>query len=72
VQKIGRDKGLTFLLTADPRLEIFQRYFTKYVPRKVLLRRDGTIGLLASGYNELDGASTLKAAVSSELAQKAR
>jgi peroxiredoxin len=61
VVKAGGDNKLTFPLAADPKQEIYARYFTKFVPRKIVVRKDGTIAHLSSGYEEYDGIVKLQA-----------
>ena len=47
--KLGGEDKLTFPLVADPKQEIYRRYFTKFVPRTVVVRRDGSIAWQTSG-----------------------
>ena len=47
--KLGGERKITFPLVADPQQEIYQRYFTKFVPRTVIVHPDGTIAALKSG-----------------------
>lgn len=67
VVKAGGDNKLTFPLAADPKQEIYARYFTKFVPRKIVVRKDGTIAHLSSGYQEYDGIVKLQAVLEREL-----
>ncbi len=48
--KISGENKFTFAFAADPKQEIYQRYFSRYVPRTLIIRKDGTIAYLASGY----------------------
>ncbi len=68
--KIGGENKLTFPLVADPKRELYGRYFKNYVPRTMVVRKDGTIGYLASGYDELKSLPRLQAVLTSELAVK--
>jgi peroxiredoxin len=68
--KIGGENKLTFPLVPDEKEEICRHYFNKFVPRKVVLRRDGTIAYLASGYAEFDGIVNLQQVIARELAYK--
>lgn len=63
---VGGANGLTFPLMADPQAEVFRRYFSKFVPRTVVVRRDGTISHLASGYRDLTGIIALQQALDAE------
>ena len=69
--KLGGDNKLTFPLVPDPQQEIYARYFSKFVPRMVVLRRDGTIDYLVSGHHEFEGIIRLQAVLARELAVKA-
>jgi peroxiredoxin len=68
--KLSGERKLSFPFVADPKQEIYQRYFTKFVPRTVLVRRDGTIAYLASGY-VYEKILELQAVLARELAFKA-
>ena len=72
VMKIGGKNGLTFSLASDAQSEVFGRYFSKYLPRTVVLRRDGTICHLAHGYHEYGGIVALQAVLEKELTAAAR
>lgn len=49
--KLGGERKLTLPLVADPQRVIYDRYFTKFVPRTVVVRADGTIAYQTSGSN---------------------
>lgn len=70
--KIGGDNKLTFPLVPDPQQELFERYFAKYVPRQMVVRKNGTIAYHASGQQEADGILRLRAILERELAVPAR
>lgn len=70
--RAGGENRLTFPLVADPQAEVFGLYFTKFVPRTVVVRRDGTIASLASGYHEFDGIVKLQETLARELTTPAR
>lgn len=72
VVKIAGENKLTFHLTADPASTVSNLYFTKFVPRTVLVRKDGTICYLSNGYKEFDGVLQLMTAVAQELGPKTR
>lgn len=61
--KVGGENKLTFPLVPDPKQELYQRYFSKFVPRTVVVRKDGSIAYLASGYREFAGITDLQAAL---------
>lgn len=69
--KVGGENKLTFPLVADPKQELYQRYFSKYVPRTVVVRKDGSIAHLASGYREFAGTLELQVVLQGVLADKA-
>lgn len=68
--KIGGENRLTFPLVADPDSAIYQRYFSKFVPRKVVVKKNGTIADLISGNHELDGVFKLQRILEREFATK--
>lgn len=72
VMKIGGKNGLTFSLADDANSEVSGRYFSKFLPRTVVLRRDGTIGHLSHGYHEYGGVVALQAVLEKELGAAAR
>lgn len=61
--KIGGENKITFSLVPDPKHELYQRYFTKFVPRTVVVRKDGSIAYLASGIRESASIADLQAAL---------
>ncbi len=65
--KVGGENRLTFPLAADPQAEIYGRYFLKFVPRTVVVGRDGSIIHMASGYDEALGLERLKHVLNGEL-----
>jgi|UniRef100_UPI0037834B75 peroxiredoxin len=65
--QIGGEHRLTFPLAADPKQEIYTRYFSKYVPRIVVLRWDGSIAYQASGA-DYEGVLRLQEVLARELA----
>ena len=72
VVKIGGENKLTFPLVQDTKEEIYRSYFSKFVPRTVVVRRDGTIAILSHGYKEYEGIVKLQAALEKELSAKGR
>jgi peroxiredoxin len=71
VSLAGQNK-ITLPLAADPQAEVFSRYFLKYVPRVVVVRKDGSIAFQKSGYKEIEGILQLQEAVGRELRQAGR
>jgi peroxiredoxin len=68
--KLAGERQYTFSFVPDPKQEIYGRYFARFVPRKVVVRRDGTIAYLASGYKEFEGILQLQELLARELAVK--
>lgn len=64
--KVGGENRLTFPLVADPQAEIYGRYFTKFVPRMVVVGRDGSLASLTSGYLEFAGILRLQSTLEQE------
>ncbi|MGV3661859.1 MAG: peroxiredoxin family protein [Prosthecobacter sp.] len=64
--KMGGENKLTFPLVADEDAGIFGRYFTKFVPRTVVVGRDGIIAHMTSGH-KYAGVIALRQVVESEL-----
>ncbi len=69
--KLGGENQVTFPQAADPKQECYKRYFTKFVPRLVVVRKNGTIAYIESGYKELTSISLLQAVLEKELAVSA-
>lgn len=69
VQLGGKNK-LTFPLVPDPDKKLYGLYFSKFVPRTVVVRKDGSIAYLANGYHEFEGIPRLQAVLAQELAVK--
>ncbi|MFN0078607.1 MAG: peroxiredoxin family protein [Prosthecobacter sp.] len=67
---IAGENKLNFPLVPDPKQEIYARYFTKFTPRTVVVRKDGSIAYLVSGHHEFDGIIRLQAVLTRELAMK--
>ncbi len=70
--KAGGENKLTFPLVPDPKQEIYQLCFSQFVPRTVVVRKDGSIAYLASGYREFDGIVELQSVLEGVLAEKER
>ncbi len=67
--QVGGENRLSFPLAPDPDANLFGRYFTKFVPRTVVIRRDGTLASLTSGYNQFTGTVKLQQVLDRELAR---
>ena len=65
--KIGGENKLRLPMTADAGAAIYGRMFTKFVPRTVLIARDGSIAYLANGSKEFEGIVKLQQAIEIEL-----
>lgn len=70
--KTGGENKLTFSLVPDPEQELYRRYFSKFVPRTVVVRRDGSIAYLASGSRESLGITDLQVVLQSVLESRMR
>jgi len=68
--KLSGEGRLTFPLVADPKQEIYHLYFTKFVPRTVVVRRDGSIAYQTSGA-EYEKILQLQSVLARELTFKA-
>lgn len=69
--KTGGENKLTFSLVPDLKQELYQRYFSKYVPRTVVVSKDGSIASIASGHHEFSGILDLQGVLEGVLAEKA-
>ena len=72
VVKIGGKNGLEFPMVHDPKSEIYGKYFSKFVPRTVVLDRDGKISFMANGFHEYDGIVDLQTVLAKELGAQGR
>ena len=64
LKKFNETKGFTFIIAEDPDKKIYERFFTKYIPRNVLVNKTGKIIYQKQGYSEEE------AKVLSELIEK--
>jgi len=69
--KLGGERKITLPLVADPQQEIYRRYFTKFVPRTVVVQTDGTIAALKNG-TRLDYIQELQSELERVLTSKTR
>jgi peroxiredoxin len=67
----GGKYGLTFQLAADPDQAAYRKYFSAFVPRMVVLRKDGQICHLQSGSREFNGVLELLTVLERELKRPA-
>jgi peroxiredoxin len=65
--KISGENNLRLPLAADADAAIYRRMFTKFVPRTVLIARDGSIAYLANGSKEFEGIVKLQQAIEIQL-----
>jgi hypothetical protein len=67
VVRIGGENKLRLPMVADADKTIYERYFSKFVPRTALVAKDGTIAYLTSGSKEFEGIVQLQQALEEEL-----
>jgi peroxiredoxin len=65
--KIGGENKLRLPMAADEGREIYSKMFTKFVPRTVLIGRDGHVVYTAAGSKEFDGIVKLQEAIAREV-----
>ena len=61
IEKFREEKGFTFALAPDPERHIYGKYATMYIPRNVLIDREGRIVYQSKGYTEEEFETLLKA-----------
>jgi thiol-disulfide isomerase/thioredoxin len=54
VAEFQKQNGLTFYFAADPKMEIFGKFATEYIPRCILIGRDGRIKCQTVGFSPED------------------
>lgn len=52
IVKFNEKKGFTFPIGPDPERKIYSNFFTKYIPRNVLVNKKGKIIYQGQGYTE--------------------
>jgi len=62
VADFQKKKGLSFLFVADPKREIYSKFATQYIPRNVLIGKDGHIKFQSVGYSDQEFPELIKAA----------
>ena len=65
--KIGGENKLRLPMAADEGKEIYSKMFTKFVPRTVLIGKDGHVVYTAAGSKEFEGIVKLQEAIAREL-----
>jgi len=65
IKAFNEKKGLTFPMGPDPEHKIYGQFFTKYIPRNVLVSKEGKIIYQKQGYREEDS-NKLKALIKQE------
>jgi peroxiredoxin len=54
IQKFNKEKGFSFQLGPDPKHEIYSNFFKQYIPRNVLVNKEGKIIYQKQGYGKKD------------------
>jgi peroxiredoxin len=67
VVRLGGQHGLTFRLAADEDQSVYERYFSAFVPRIVVLDRKGRVCHMQAGSKEYDGVVELMLVLQREL-----
>lgn len=65
--KIGGENKLRLPMAADEQKEIYSKMFTKFVPRTVIIGKDGRVVHTAAGSKEFEGIVKLQEAIAREL-----
>jgi hypothetical protein len=52
LEKFGKENGLTFPIAPDPKRETYGRYAEQYIPRNIVIGKDGRIKLMSVGYTD--------------------
>jgi len=66
IKKFNEMKGFSFLLAPDQKHEIYGKFFNQYIPRNVLISKEGKIIYQKQGYREED-AKNLKKLIEREI-----
>lgn len=67
VVRMGGENKLRLPMVADADKTIYERYFSKFVPRTAIVAKDGSIAYLTSGSKEFEGIVQLQQALEEEL-----
>lgn len=65
IQKFNAKKGFSFPLAPDPEHKIYGKFFKQYIPRNILVNKEGKIIYQKQGYREAD-TKNLKALIDKE------
>jgi peroxiredoxin len=65
--RIGGENKLTLPMAADEKKEISSKIFTRFLPRTVLIGKDGRVVYMNTGSKEIEGILLLQEAISKEL-----
>ncbi len=60
IKKFNEKKGFTFPLGPDPERKIYSKYFSYYIPRNVVISKEGKIIFQKQGYREVDAKNLVK------------
>ncbi len=71
VVRMGGENGLTFALAADPQNTVSGLYFTKFVPRALVINRAGNISWMTTGSREYDGVLMMQEEIARALSSNA-
>jgi len=54
LDKFKKDKGFSLPIAADPKRAIYGKYATQYIPRNIVVGKDGKIKWASTGYSEAE------------------
>jgi peroxiredoxin len=60
LEKFRIKHGLSIPMAADPNREIYSKFADKYIPRNILIGRDGTIKFASVGFQEAEFSALIK------------
>jgi peroxiredoxin len=70
LEKFAKEKKLSLPMAPDPKREIYGKYAEKYIPRNVVVGKDGKVKLASVGYTE-SGFQEIAQTIENELKQPA-
>jgi peroxiredoxin len=70
LEKFAKEKNLSLPMAPDPKREIYGKYAAKYIPRNIVVGKDGKIKLASAGYTE-SGFQEIVQTLENELKQPA-
>ncbi len=65
--KLSGENKLNFSMVPDPKKDLFGRFFSKFVPRTVVVGKDGKTAQIIQGHHEYDGIIRLQAMLKQQL-----